>query len=316
MDTKSIKYYDQNASRLAPEYHSAEVTGIHTLLGRWLPTGGEVLEIGCGAGRNAAFMANLGCKVTATDASEKILEYSLEYLTKIGEVESIGLIQADFPLKANHNLLNHRFDAVVSMAVLMHIPDNELFDFAFQIRTILKYKGHFICSFCTSRETLADDPRLFVNRDRKVATYKLALLRALCEISQTEYRNAQWHSNNRVSVPVGFDVDHIIPFSLLHNNDLWNLVPSDQKVNNIKRDKIISRETLRQCEDRIVYFWQIQNKTNPEHFKNEVGWTLLGCKIQPNSWKRPALKALAEAVELVAIQRGVERLEMTEKPIS
>lgn len=60
MDVRSIKYYDQNAARLAPEYHSAEVTGLHTLLGRWLPVGGEVLEIGCGAGRDAAFMASIG----------------------------------------------------------------------------------------------------------------------------------------------------------------------------------------------------------------------------------------------------------------
>jgi hypothetical protein len=44
MDSKSIKYYDQNAARLEPEYHSAEVTGLHTLLGRWLPFGGEVNE--------------------------------------------------------------------------------------------------------------------------------------------------------------------------------------------------------------------------------------------------------------------------------
>ena len=37
-----------------------------------------------------------------------------------------------------------------------------------------------------------------------------------------------------------FDVDHIIPFALWHNNDLWNLLPSDSKVNNKKRDKLVS----------------------------------------------------------------------------
>ncbi len=36
------------------EFKSAEVSGIHTLLGKWLPKGGDVLEIGCGAGRDAA----------------------------------------------------------------------------------------------------------------------------------------------------------------------------------------------------------------------------------------------------------------------
>ena len=104
-----------------------------------------------------------------------------------------------------------------------------------------------------------------------------------------------------------FDVDHIIPFSLWHNNDLWNLVPSDQMVNNRKRDKIITRETLHNCEDRIVYYWQMQNDANPERFQNEVSRTLLGSQIPRINWEKPTLAALAEAVELVAIQRGVER---------
>ena len=29
-----------------------------------------------------------------------------------------------------------------------------------------------------------------------------------------------------------YDIDHSMPFSLWPNNDLWNLVPSDSKVNN------------------------------------------------------------------------------------
>ena len=31
--------------------------------------------------------------------------------------------------------------------------------------------------------------------------------------------------------PDKFDVDHVIPFSLWHNNDLWNLVPASPAAN-------------------------------------------------------------------------------------
>ncbi|MEA1876583.1 MAG: class I SAM-dependent methyltransferase [Bacteroidota bacterium] len=165
MDPSSIKYYDQNASRLVPEYHSAEVSGIHTLLGKWLPKGGDVLEIGCGAGRDAAYMASMGCKVVATDASESMVSYSHGYFQKLGISDGIALHQAAFPLPPSHNLLSDRFDAVVSMAVLMHIPNSELFEFAIQVRTILKFKGIFVCSFCNSREPTDDDTRLFVSRE-------------------------------------------------------------------------------------------------------------------------------------------------------
>jgi len=132
MHLRSVKYYDQNAARLAQQYHSAEVTGLHTLLGRWLPSGGDLLEIGCGAGRDAAFMASHGCKVVACDASESMLQYSRDYLQKVEESDSVSLLQAEFPLPTNHSLLSRRFDSVIAMAMLMHIPENELFNFAYQ----------------------------------------------------------------------------------------------------------------------------------------------------------------------------------------
>jgi SAM-dependent methyltransferase len=41
-----------------------------------------------------------------------------------------------------------------------------------------------------------------LNRDRKVATYKLALFRALCEIAMTSFQKARWFPDGRVGVPV------------------------------------------------------------------------------------------------------------------
>ena len=84
------------------------------------------MEIGCGAGRDAAFMATLGCRVVTTDASDSMVQYSHEYLEKVGGGNSVSLRQAAFPLPTGHSLLSGRFDVVVSMAVLMHIPDNDL----------------------------------------------------------------------------------------------------------------------------------------------------------------------------------------------
>ena len=90
-------------------------------------------------------------------------------------------------------------------------------------------------------------------------------------------------------------------------NLLWNLLPTDQKVNGSKSDKIIRLETLHKCEDRIVYYWQIQNKTYPERFQNELSRTLLGTRTPVVNWEKPALTALSKAVEMLAIQRGAER---------
>jgi phage repressor protein C with HTH and peptisase S24 domain/SAM-dependent methyltransferase len=558
------QYYDTHAEQLAARYRGADVTALHILLRRWLPASGSVLEIGCGIGRESAFMSALGLEVLATDASEPMLSQA----RLAPGNEHITFQPAAFPLRPGYPLLQARFDAVVAIAVLMHVPDHEVFDLAFQIRGLLNPGGRFVCSFCSGRIPSEEDPRLYadrepgevrllferlgftflakeenedglgratrwttlvfgcdhlsgarpvdqieavINHDKKDATYKLALMRALCDIAQTAYRQVRWHPGDTVSVPLGllaekwlyyywplvdtgdeplipqkrgmevnkpiafrkeltalaahfslqnglsrfhgefrserldpeaclltdaalnkiaetivagpvkfssqggfmsqgrqsarnrchtpqalyaalgrvhfnadiwrelclvghwiseaiilrwaeltveiskrqvpitrvlekllvrpetdrdvyavreiykaspslacvwtqadltdrrFDVDHAIPFSLWHNNDLWNLLPADAKVNNEKRDRLVDRETLFSSRETIIGCWQITRHAMPERFDLELSRTLFGRNHAEAQWEIPAFAALTEAVETVALQRGVER---------
>jgi hypothetical protein len=52
-----------------------------------------------------------------------------------------------------------------------------------------------------------------------------------------------------------YDIDHSMPFSRWPNNDLWNLVPSDSKVNNNKRDRLPSEKTLNAAKERMQQWW-------------------------------------------------------------
>jgi hypothetical protein len=54
-----------------------------------------------------------------------------------------------------------------------------------------------------------------------------------------------------------YDIDHGIPFSRWPNNDLWNLLPSDEKTNNAKRDKLPSAQTLKQSKARMQEWWSM-----------------------------------------------------------
>jgi SAM-dependent methyltransferase len=570
MHEQTIEHYDKHAEVLSAQYQVAEPEALYKLLMRWLPSSGSVLEVGCGSGRDAIFMAGLGLDVIATDGSAGMLEQArIQASTLSAEtVSRLSFQHATFPLPVGHPLLTERFDAVVAIAILMHIPNQSFFDFAFQIRSFLKPRGRFICSFCAGRESTESDPRLYVNRepgevrlmferlgfvvlaqedtedslsrgirwttlvfaydhetgsrpvdqieavinhDKKDATYKLALLRALCDIAQSAYRHARWHPDGTVSVPLGlvsekwlyyywplidtgtepiipqkrgmeinkpiafrkalaelalhyhgqnglsrfhaefqsgkldplarqltdaalnsiantivvgpvkyasqgdfdfkgsrqaskkcyspqalyaslgrihfdaevwrelslvghwigeaiilrwaeltveisrqqvpmtrvlekllmrpeterdvsdardiyksqaelrcvwthtvlnncrFDVDHAIPFSLWHNNDLWNLLPADAKVNNEKRDRLVSRDTLLSSRERIIDCWQTARLAMPERFDIELNRTLFGRNYVETQWEAPAFSAFAEAVETVALQRGVER---------
>ena len=570
MDQSTLQYYEENAELLANRYNSADLSALHNILQRWLPPQGGVLEIGCGSGRDALFMKSLGCHVTALDGSPSMAKITQKAFCDSG-VEDVRVFSAPFPLPSDHFLLKEAFDAVVSIAMLMHLPDHELFGFANQVACLLKEKGIFICSFCSGKR-ISSEKRLYidrepgkirllferlgfqflhqaetsdglgrdmywhtlifayqggmnlrpvykiesiVNRDRKTATYKLALLRALCDIAQTSSHHAKWFPGGMVGIPLGlvverwlyyywplvdteilfpqmrggeknrkigfrvhleylahafrplgglsgfhnsfrsgtlkekekklllevlnalakaiidgpvyyaggslegnekffsfkgkrsvktmdvpldllyqlgiiyvaediwrefclighwvgesiilrwaelvhdisgksisvpevlgrllqrpeterdikaikeiykeisplrcvwsnktltkkFDVDHVIPFSLWHNNDLWNLLPADPKVNNHKRDKIVSPKIIQESEERIVFYWRKTKECYEKRFLTELQTTLLREVPKENKWEKQALGALGEIVEFVTLQRGLERWE-------
>ena len=579
MDPQTIQSYDDHAATFAERYASANPMQLHDLLRRWLPAGCRVLEIGSGTGRDAVWLAEDGYSVVATDASANMLAAAKSSLHGGSFVDHtkgtchyppyVGLLQATFPLPADAPLLQEKFDAVLALAVVMHLQDQDLFEFAYQVRQLLNPGGTAIISISDghavtddSRDELGrlfrerppaeiallferlgfnlltrevtddglgrvdirwttlvlrlasatgirpvDQIETIINRDRKSATYKLALLRALCEIAQTASLQVRWHPSDMVSVPLGliaerwlyyywplveaginqnrgkpeafrrelhslleefrflngldgfhtafqnyqlttiqkklldatlrkiantivvgpvkfsggaldqedaffsyaaanksdslqgleslgrihfradvwrefclvghwigeaiilrwaelahsiskkelslilekllirpesqrdvtmmrklyasldnlesewtgrplratgtegtgFAVDHVIPFSLWHNNDLWNLLPADAKVNGQKSDRIVTRDTLRISEERIIHYWQEIRQRETFRFDCEISRTLLGRNTLETQWEKPAFTALIDAAEMVAIQRGIER---------
>ena len=56
MDRSTIDYYNKNAEKLAELHETADMSEMHALLGRFLSEKARILEIGCGSGRDAAFL--------------------------------------------------------------------------------------------------------------------------------------------------------------------------------------------------------------------------------------------------------------------
>jgi hypothetical protein len=48
-----------------------------------------------------------------------------------------------------------------------------------------------------------------------------------------------------------------MPCSRWPNNDLWNLVPSDSKINNSKRDRLPSEKKLNEAKERMQHWWTL-----------------------------------------------------------
>lgn len=102
-----------------------------------------------------------------------------------------------------------------------------------------------------------------------------------------------------------FDVDHLVPFSVWKNNDLWNLFPSEPVTNNKKRNKIPSVELIEQQKNLIMDYWIMINDKHNERFMKEIQISLLG-NIQIKNWQNDAFERLKNSCNYLINNRGYE----------
>lgn len=108
-------------------------------------------------------------------------------------------------------------------------------------------------------------------------------------------------SGNRLAV------DHVIPFALWGNNDLWNLLPTHTAINGQKSDKLPAAALLTERREAIVDSWSVLRDAMPEAFDRQAE-QLMGAKPRSGGvWRQDLFARMRQAVEETALQRGVER---------
>ena len=98
-------------------------------------------------------------------------------------------------------------------------------------------------------------------------------------------------------------IDHVLPFSQTHNNNLWNLLPTCKKCNSWKSDSIPTPEFLKRQQDGILTCWQIEHSSYPEAFEQEVRYDLVGFE-EPVFLTEAALQAVSKRCDFLIQERG------------
>jgi hypothetical protein len=106
-----------------------------------------------------------------------------------------------------------------------------------------------------------------------------------------------------------FDVDHVIPFSAWKNNDLWNLLPADARVNRNKLDRIVTADLLHRRRDPIIACWETLRAASADRFDAEARFALWPRDTGAADWRLRTWAGLVEAVETTAMRRNLERWE-------
>jgi hypothetical protein len=101
-----------------------------------------------------------------------------------------------------------------------------------------------------------------------------------------------------------FDIDHVIPFDLWHNNDAWNLLPSSSVANNEKSNKLPSLQLLRKRKNQIISYWEILKKHEEIKFIKEAETLLI---LPKKNWQDLLFSEMSAAIEMSAFQRNIKR---------
>ena len=277
MDPTTIKSYDRLAADLTLAYESTSPAFWQSVLPLF-PKGASVLDIGCGSGRDVAMLHRYGFDCWGVDASKSMIDFAKAEHPELAKKLAVCSLPLD-----DKTFADQKFSVVSLVAVLMHVPDEQLFGVLFQMRRLVADKGLLLISCSSNRDGLNEEKRdvegrifierhpeeyqillerlgfkmvmdwndrdsmgrsidwfsqvyhfvgdkaarpvdqieSIISRDKKTATYKLALLRALADIAQTEYRQVKVVSKGRVGVPLGLLAERWVTY-------YWPLIASPQ----------------------------------------------------------------------------------------
>ena len=132
----SIDYYNRYAVPYYEETVDVSMEEVMDHFAQLLPENAEVLDLGCGSGRDTLLLEEYGFYVTPMDGSEEMCRIASEY-TGI-EVQQMLFQELD---------VHDKYDGIWACASILHLPKNDLKIVLQKMATALKKNGFIYTSF-------------------------------------------------------------------------------------------------------------------------------------------------------------------------
>ena len=146
IDHATLQYYQRNAEDLVSMYDKAQPHYLSMLMTELRPTTAQlsdqslqVLDVGCGSGRDVAALRAAGVCAWGVDASARLIAEG----TRHYQLPAACLSTSSLPRLRE---INGHYDAVLCSAVLQHIPDADLKLSLQRLCSLCKPGGHILIS--------------------------------------------------------------------------------------------------------------------------------------------------------------------------
>lgn len=151
----TIRWYDDHAPELSGLYEEVEAENLHAWFVSALPDAPAIaLDIGCGSGRDASWLASRGFSVVAVDPSQRMLAEAQHLHASV----AIQWIADSLPGLDKVFRLGLSFDLILLSAVWMHVAPTERARAFRKLVTLLKPGG---CLAITLRHGPSKSGRVF-----------------------------------------------------------------------------------------------------------------------------------------------------------
>jgi 2-polyprenyl-3-methyl-5-hydroxy-6-metoxy-1,4-benzoquinol methylase len=168
----SVNYYNQNADSYFADTVTADVRHLRSKFLIHVPAGTDILDAGCGSGRDALAFHRAGYRVTAFDASAEMCRKAREYT-------NLPVIQMTF----QQMMWRCEFDGIWACASLLHAPRMELAEILRRFVYALRPSGTLYVSFRHSTGERIVDGRQFTD----MTEVELGPLLRSVGVSRAEY---------------------------------------------------------------------------------------------------------------------------------
>ena len=192
MDAPTLAAYDANAAAYAADWLAQEPPGDMYALLRAYFTPGPTADIGCGAGRDTAWLAANGFEARGFDASAGLLAQAR------AAHPALRFAEASLPELAG--VERGAFQNVLCETVIMHLAPAQVGPSIRSLLALLRPGGTLYVSWRVTDDDSKRDPagRLYTAFDKRVATSELAPGDAIL------------HDEERVSVSSGKRVQRLV----------------------------------------------------------------------------------------------------------
>ena len=148
----TLDFYNNNSKEYIETTLSADMSHLYNDFLNNIPQGGNILDLGCGSGRDSVEFIKRGYKITAVDGSKELANAASKIIVQqvnCSKFEDLNLTET--------------FDGIWASASLLHVNKNNIVDVIKNVSSNLKPNGVFYMSFKYGENEYIDEKGRYFN---------------------------------------------------------------------------------------------------------------------------------------------------------